>query len=123
MEIHESGQMYLETILVLSKQSPYVRAIDISAQMGFSKPSVSRGLGILKKGGYITVDDGGAIELTESGRAVAEEIYERHTVLTDVLIHLGVDEKTASEDACRMEHYISETSFEALKNYLKEHSL
>ena len=123
MEIHESGQMYLETILVLSKQSPYVRAIDISSHMGFSKPSVSRGLGILKNGGYITVDDGGAIELTESGRAVAEEIYERHTVLTDVLIHLGVDEATATEDACRIEHYISETSFEALKKYLKEHKL
>ena len=91
--------------------------------MGFSKPSVSRGLGILKNGGYITVDDGGAIELTESGRAVAEEIYERHTVLTDVLIHLGVDEATAAEDACRIEHYISETSFEALKKYLKEHKL
>ena len=120
MELHESGEMYLETILLLSRQSPYVRAIDISARMGFSKPSVSRGLGILRKGGYITVDNGGAIELTECGRAVAEEIWERHTTLTEVLTRLGVDEQTASEDACRMEHYISETSFRAVKTFLEK---
>lgn len=120
MEIHESGEMYLETILLLSKRSPYVRAIDISSHMGFSKPSVSRGLGILKKGGYITVDSGGAVELTETGRAIAEEIYDRHQTLTAGLMKLGVDEETASEDACRMEHYISRKSFSAIKKYLSE---
>lgn len=113
--MQESGQMYLETILVLSKRSPYVRAIDISEFMGFSKPSVSRALGILKKGGYVVVDNGGAVELTESGRKIAEEIYERHTVLTEVLVDLGVSEKTAAEDACRVEHYISEETFNAIK--------
>ncbi|MBQ6509234.1 MAG: metal-dependent transcriptional regulator [Flexilinea sp.] len=119
MELHESGEMYLETILLLSKKSPYVRAIDISAHMGFSKPSVSRGLGLLKKGGYITVDPGGAVELTESGRAIAEAVWERHTTLTEALMRLGVDEQTASEDACRMEHYISERSFRAVRDWLE----
>ena len=110
--------MYLETILVLSKQSPYVRAIDISAYMGFSKPSVSRGLGILKKNGYITVDRGGAIELTETGLAAAEKIYERHLTLTKALTLLGVDEETAAEDACRIEHYISDVSFRAVRDHV-----
>ena len=118
MKLYESGEMYLETILILSRQSPYVRAIDISAHMRYSKPSVSRGLGILKKSGYITVDRGGAIELTESGRAVAEKIYERHTILTKALMLLGVDEKTAAEDACRMEHYISDASFQAVRDHV-----
>lgn len=118
MKLHESGEMYLETILVLSKQSPYVRAIDISAHMGFSKPSVSRGLGILKKNGYITVDRGGAIELTETGLAAAEKIYERHLTLTKALALLGVDEETAAEDACRIEHYISDVSFRAVRDHV-----
>jgi Mn-dependent DtxR family transcriptional regulator len=118
MKLHESGEMYLETILVLSKQSPYVRAIDISAHMGFSKPSVSRGLGILKKNGYITVDRGGAIELTETGLAAAEKIYERHLTLTKALTLLGVDEETAAEDACRIEHYISDVSFRAVRDHV-----
>ena len=118
MKLHESGEMYLETILVLSKQSPYVRAIDISAHMGFSKPSVSRGLGILKKNGYITVDRGGAIELTETGLAAAEKIYERHLTLTKALMLLGVDEETAAEDACRIEHYISDVSFRAVRDHV-----
>ena len=118
MKLHESGEMYLETILVLSKQSPYVRAIDISAHMGFSKPSVSRGLGILKKNGYITVDRGGAIELTETGLAAAGKIYERHLTLTKALTLLGVDEETAAEDACRIEHYISDVSFRAVRDHV-----
>ncbi len=118
MKLHESGEMYLETILVLSKQSPYVRAIDISAHMGFSKPSVSRGLGILKKNGYITVDRGGAIELTETGLAAAGKIYERHLTLTKALMLLGVDEETAAEDACRIEHYISDVSFRAVRDHV-----
>ena len=118
MKLHESGEMSLETILVLSKQSPYVRAIDISAHMGFSKPSVSRGLGILKKNGYITVDRGGAIELTETGLAAAEKIYERHLTLTKALMLLGVDEETAAEDACRIEHYISDVSFRAVRDHV-----
>ena len=118
MKLHESGEMYLETILVLSKQSPYVRAIDISAHMGFSKPSVSRGLGILKRNGYITVDRGGAIELTETGLAAAEKIYERHLTLTKALTLLGVDEETAAEDACRIEHYISDVSFRAVRDHV-----
>ena len=118
MKLHESGEMYLETILVLSKQSPYVRAIDISAHMGFSKPSVSRGLGILKKNGYITVDRGGAIELTETGLAAAEKIYERHLTLTKALTLLGVDAETAAEDACRIEHYISDVSFRAVRDHV-----
>ena len=118
MKLHESGEMYLETILVLSKQSPYVRAIDISAHMGFSKPSVSRGLGILKKNGYITVDRGGAIELTETGLAAAGKIYERHLTLTKALMLLGVDEETAAEDACRIEHYISDVSFRAVSDHV-----
>lgn len=121
MAIQESGEMYLETILRLSKQSPYVRAIDISAFMGYSKPSVSRAMGLLRDQGYITVDEGGAIELTESGRRIAEKIYERHKTLTGILVQIGVDEETAAEDACRLEHYISDTSFQALKNYIKSH--
>ncbi len=115
----ESGEMYLESILRLSKESPYVRAIDISAFMGYSKPSVSRAIGLLRDRGYIRVDDGGAIELTDSGRRIAENIFDRHQTLTKVLIYLGVDEETASEDACRMEHYISETSFRAIKKYIE----
>ena len=110
--------MYLETILILSQKMENVHAIDVGKYMGYSKPSVSRGLGILKKSGYLTVDRGGAIELTESGRAVAEKIYERHTILTKALMLLGVDEKTAAEDACRMEHYISDASFQAVRDHV-----
>ncbi|MBO6060702.1 MAG: metal-dependent transcriptional regulator [Clostridia bacterium] len=120
MAMQESGQMYLETILVLSKERERVRSIDIAEQMGFSKPSVSRAMGLLKNNGYITVDGLGSVELTEEGRRIAEVIYERHTILTKVLIMLGVDEKTAAEDACKMEHYISDTSFEAIKQHMRE---
>ena len=114
----ESGEMYLESILRLSKESPYVRAIDISAFMGYSKPSVSRAIGLLRDRGYITVDDGGAIELTDSGRRIAENIFDRHQTLTKVLIYLGVDEETASEDACRMEHILSAETYDRIRAFL-----
>ncbi len=117
--IQESGEMYLETILILSRSSDNVRAIDISEYMSYSKPSVSRALSVLRSGGYIDIAPGGAVRLTESGRKIAENIYEKHLVLTDVLMRLGVDEKTATEDACKIEHAISDTSFEALKKILK----
>lgn len=117
MALLESGEMYLETILVLSRQKPYVRAIDVGEYMGYSKPSVSRAMGLLKSGGYVLVDSDGHISLTDSGREVAETIYERHRVLTDILTGLGVDPETAVEDACKMEHYISDQSFRAIQKH------
>ena len=119
MQLQESGQMYLETILVLSRTLPAVRAIDIVDHMGYSKPSVSRAMGLLKNGGFITVDEDGHIALTEDGHEIANKIYERHTILTQALIRLGVDADTASEDACKMEHAISDASIAAIKNYLE----
>lgn len=113
--------MYLETIHILSNQQTNVRSLDVADYMGFSKPSVSRAVGLLKNGGYITVDGNGYISLTAEGRYIAEKIYERHTVLTDLLMSIGVDETTALEDACKMEHVISDTSFEALKKYYRSH--
>lgn len=110
--------MYLETILILSKERTSVRAIDISEYMEYSKPSVSRAVGLLKQGEFIAVDKDGAITLTDAGREVAEKIYERHTVLTRTLVSLGVDEETAADDACRIEHDISDKSFEAIKKHL-----
>ena len=115
MRIQESGEMYLETILRLSQKSGHVRAIDVGEEMGYSKPSVSRAMSLLKQGGYVVIDRNGAITLTDAGRELAEKIYERHTLLTKFLISLGVDEETASEDACKMEHSISDASFEAIK--------
>ena len=115
MSIHESGEMYLETILILSKKTGDVRSIDIVEYMGYSKPSVSRAVGILKNGGYITVDKNGYITLTHVGRELAEKIYERHNVLTSFLKSIGVDEETASEDACKVEHVISKETFDAIK--------
>ncbi len=115
MAIQESGEMYLETILVLSKSHPSVRAIDICEEMGFSKPSISRALGILKADGYVISDANGHLTLTDSGRAIAEKIYERHTLLSQFLISLGVDPEVAAEDACKIEHHISDQSFEAIK--------
>ena len=120
MALQESGEMYLETILVLSRKSSYVRAIDVGEYMGYSKPSVSRAMGLLKAGHYITVDDLGGIHLTDAGREVAERIYERHTYLTRFLTGLGVDPKVAAEDACRIEHVISGEPFHAIKDSLKE---
>jgi len=118
MAIYESGEMYLETIHVLQQKKGLVRSIDISEHMGYSKPSVSRAVGLLKKGGYITVDGQGYITLTEAGLEVAMKIYERHTVLSRMLTTLGVCPETAAEDACRLEHAISDESFRAIKAYL-----
>ena len=115
MHLQESGEMYLETILILSKHSQSVRSVDVGEYMGYSKPSVSRAVGLLKNAGYLVVEKDGSLILTESGRTVAENIYEKHTTLTTLLKNLGVDDKTASEDACKIEHVISDTSFEAIK--------
>lgn len=118
MGIHESGEMYLETIYILSKKNRTVRSVDISEHMGYSKPSVSRAVGLLKNEGYITIDKDGYISLTETGLSVSQKIYERHTVLTQLLIALGVSQETAAEDACRLEHAISDESFNAIKQYI-----
>lgn len=115
----ESGEMYLESIFVISKSGKSVRSIDIAEHMNFSKPSVSRAVGLLKSEGLITVDADGYISLTKDGEIAAQNIFERHTVLTKMLESLGVDKETASEDACRMEHVISERSFTAIKKYLE----
>ena len=120
MAIHESGQMYLETIYILSLKNTFVRAIDVGEQMGFSKPSVSRAMSILKRDGYVNVDNDGAITLTESGFAIAKAMYTRHTVLTQMLIELGVDEKTAADDACRLDHVISEKTFTAVQKHMEQ---
>ena len=117
MPIQESGEMYLETIYVLSQRSGAIRSIDICEEMGYSKPSVSRAIGILKNSKYIDVDKKGFITLTEEGKCLAERIYERHTTISSFLISLGVDEATALEDACKMEHIISDASFEAIKKH------
>ncbi len=118
MGIHESGEMYLESIHVLLSKNQSVRSVDISEYMGYSKPSVSRAVGLLKKGGYIVVDKDGYITLTDTGKAVAEKIYERHTVLSKLLTRLGVDPEVAAEDACRLEHAMSDESFEAIKKHV-----
>ena len=115
----ESGEMYLESIYILCHSKKQVRSIDVADYMNYSKPSVSRGVGLLKKDGYITVDKDGYISMTDLGITTANKIFERHTILTKLLVYLGVDETTASEDACRMEHIISEKSFNAIKDYLK----
>ncbi len=118
MNIQESGEMYLETILILTSESTRVRSIDVVEYMGFSKPSVSRAIGLLKSGGYICVDADGYITLTDAGREIAEKTYDRHRILTDFLISLGVPEDIATADACKMEHHLSDESFEALKRHL-----
>lgn len=116
-EMHESGEMYLETILILSGEKPAVRSIDVGEYMGFSKPSVSRAVGKLKADGYISVDKSGYITLTESGRAIAERIYDRHNTLEKIFVTMGVDQETAEDDACKLEHYLSDTTYEAMKKY------
>ena len=121
MALLESGEMYLETILVLSKNGCGVRAVDIGDYMGYSKPSVSRAMGLLKSGEFIAVDKEGFITLTQAGNEIAEKIYERHTFLTELLVDLGVERETAAEDACKIEHDISEQSFEAIKKYAQKH--
>ena len=120
MHLQESGEMYLETILVLTDRSPHVRAIDVGEYMGYSKPSVSRAMGLLKSGGYIKVDEHGFITLLPPGREVAEKIYERHTLLTAFLTQLGVSPVVASEDACKLEHVISDESFSAIKRHAQQ---
>lgn len=120
MGVHESGEMYLEAIHVLTKNSGFVRSVDVSEYLGYSKPSVSRAMGILRSGGYITMDKDGGISLTQSGLEIAEKIYARHTLLTKLLVHIGVSEETAAEDACKMEHAISDESFEALRKFVAE---
>lgn len=119
MKLMESGQMYLETIYVLSKEKNCVHSIDVSEYMGYSKPSVSRAIGILKNGGYVEMAEDGALTLTEAGLIAAEKIYERHTILTEFLLRIGVDRKTAAEDACKMEHVISDDSLAALKRFVE----
>ena len=121
MRLQESGEMYLESIYVLSQKGGNVRSIDISEYMGYSKPSVSRAVSLLKNGGYIVMDKDNFISLTESGLEIAEKIYERHTVLTAMLVRMGVSEEIASEDACRMEHAISDETFEAIKAHISGH--
>ena len=120
MHLQESGEMYLETILVLSQQKRVVRSVDVAEHMGFSKPSVSRAVSLLKQGGFLMMDKDGFLWLTEVGLEVAEKIYERHQVLTKLLMQVGVRPEVAEEDACRVEHDISDETFEALKKYLKQ---
>ena len=120
MTVHESGEMYLEAILVLKERIGYVRSVDVGEYLGYSKPSVSRAMGILKKGGYVTVAKDGEISLTDSGRQIAEMIYERHTFLSKFLMAAGVPEDVATADACKLEHSISDQSFQALKTFVRE---
>lgn len=120
MRLQESGEMYLESIYVLSQKGGNVRSIDISEYMGYSKPSVSRAVSLLKNAGYITMDEDNFLHLTESGYEIAHKIYERHTVLSALLIRLGVSEEIASEDACRIEHAISDETFAAIKAHVEQ---
>ena len=121
MPLFESGEMYLETLLLLFKQMPHVRSLDLAETMNYSKPSVSRAVGILKADGYILVDDNGYITFTTKGKTLANKIYDRHVTLSKLLERLGVDDKTATEDACRIEHVISDKSFKAIKNFAKNY--
>ncbi|MBO5892266.1 MAG: metal-dependent transcriptional regulator [Oscillospiraceae bacterium] len=119
MALHESAEMYLETIYLLSQTQP-VRSIDVAEHMGYSKPSISRAMGLLKQGGYVTVDDDGFLQLTDSGLNVARKVFERHTIVSRFLMKLGVEEATAVEDACKIEHVISDASLAAIKAYLEK---
>ncbi len=118
MHLQESGEMYLETIFILLQKNPAVRAIDVGEYMGYSKPSVSRAIGLLKEGGYVVVDRDGFIALTASGKEVAGKTYERHVLLTDFFIRIGVDKDVAEEDACKIEHDISDETFGAIKKHI-----
>ena len=120
MHLQESGEMYLETIYILTKKNHDVRSLDVAEYMNFSKPSVSRAVRLLKQGGYITVDPDGYLHLTDLGKEIASKIYERHTLLTEFLMRLGVARETASADACKIEHDISDKSFEAIKRHVNE---
>lgn len=121
MRLQESGEMYLESIYVLSQKLSAVRSIDISEYMGYSKPSVSRAVSLLKNGGYILMDEENFITLTPSGLEIAQKIYDRHTVLSELLVRLGVSKETASQDACKMEHAISDESFEAIRRHMEQY--
>ena len=121
MRLQESGEMYLESIYVLSKKLGAVRSIDVSEYMGYSKPSVSRAVSLLKSAGYIVMNEETLITLTDSGLAIAKKIYDRHTLLSELLIRLGVSEKTAVQDACKMEHTISDETFEAIQRHMKQY--
>ena len=121
MVMQESGEMYLETIYILSQRSSGVRSIDVAEHLGYSKPSVSRAVGLLKQEGLLLMDESGGLKLTEAGEEKARRIYERHTVLTKLFINLGVDEETAAADACRIEHYISDQTFEAVKAHMRRY--
>lgn len=122
MKMHESAENYLETILILRKRNGNVRSIDIANELDYSKPSISRAVKLLRENGYIIVDDSGLISLTDAGEQVAESMYERHTLLTGYLTSIGVDSETAAEDACRIEHVISQESFEKIRSYAKNHT-
>ena len=122
MTLHESAEMYLETIYVLSQQGSTVRSIDVAEYMGYSKPSVSRAVGLLKQGGYVITDEAGFLALTDTGLAAAQRIFERHTLISRTLMALGVSEATAMEDACKIEHVLSEESFAAIKKHAQKYS-
>lgn len=122
MALNESAEMYLETIYTLALSQTHVRSIDVAEALGYSRPSVSRAVGLLKKDGYLLMDDDGFLILTETGRSKAEKIYERHTVLTAALMALGVAEETAAEDACRIEHVISDETLDAIMNHMKQYA-
>ena len=119
MKLHASGEDYLEAVLILQKKQGMVRSIDLARYMGFSKPSISHAVGVLKNGGFLTVDDDGFLHLTVIGREIAEKIYERHQFFTEQLVAAGVDRETAEQDACRIEHVISDTSFQKLKEKMR----
>ena len=119
MKIHASGEDYLEAVLILQKKQGMVRSIDLARHMGFSKPSISHAVGVLKNGGFLTVDEDGFLHLTAIGREIAEKIYERHLFFTEQLVAAGVDLETAEQEACRMEHAISDTSFQKLKEKIQ----
>lgn len=122
MDLHESGEMYLETILMLKNKNQYVRSIDIANTMHFSKPSVSRAIKLLKESQLIIVDGKGYIDFTAEGKRIAENVYNRHTTLTQFLIDLGVSDKQAEDDACRLEHIVSEETYQCIQEFLKKQS-
>ena len=122
MALQESAEMYLETIYQLLQERGTVRSVDVAVSMGYSKPSVSRAVGLLKQGGYLLMDKDGLLTLTEAGLATAQKVYERHTILTNLLIRLGVSPETAAEDACKMEHVISDETFDAMKKHMRQYT-
>lgn len=121
MALNESAEMYLETIYVLSKEKIHVRSVDVAESLGYSRPSISRAVGLLKKDGYLLMDNGGFLTLTEAGKSIAVKIYERHIILTAALKALGVDEDTAAVDACKIEHVISDKSLDAITKHMKQY--